>query len=113
MKGNTPLAVANDLLHIVGSYNSTTNTMSLYINGILIAEVSYGDGAFSLGSGNDCVLGICYNPQYNNSYQEAISKYTNYELYEAKIYGTALTSEQVAQEYWNCIDNLFKTEGVQ
>jgi hypothetical protein len=102
-----PLAEAGTLLHIVGSYDSKTNMMKLYINGILVASADYGTGSFRGGNGNDFVVGIGYNPQYPN---EEISKFANYELYEAKIYNTALTDEQVVQEYWNCIDNLFKEE---
>ena len=103
MSGSEPLAVANELLHIVGSYNSDTNIMKLYINGILVASADYGEGSFKGGNGNDYVIGICHNPQYPN---EEVSAFANYELYEAKIYKTALTDNQVAQEYWNCIDNL-------
>lgn len=102
-----PLAEAGTLLHIVGSYDSKTKMMKLYINGILVASADYGTGSFRDGNGNDFVVGIGYNPQYPN---EEISKFANYELYEAKIYNTALTDEQVVQEYWNCIDNLFKEE---
>ena len=103
MNGDEPLAVAGELLHVVGSYNSDTNMMKLYINGILVAEADFGPGDMKLGNDNDCVIGIGHNPQYSG---EDISSYTNYELYEAKIYNTALTDEQVAQEYWNCIDAL-------
>jgi hypothetical protein len=102
-----PLAEAGTLLHIVGSYDSKTNMMKLYINGILVASADYGTGSFRGGNGNDFIVGICHNPQWDD---EKISLYANYELYEAKIYNTALTDEQVVQEYWNCIDNLFKEE---
>lgn len=107
MNGSTPLAIAGDLLHIVGSYSKETNLMKLYINGILVASADYGEGSFKGGAENDYIIGIGYNPQYSG---EALSGYANYELFEAKIYDTALTDEQVAQEYWNCIDNLFKEE---
>ncbi|MBO5262108.1 MAG: MBL fold metallo-hydrolase [Clostridia bacterium] len=107
MSGSTPLAVSGDLIHIVGSYDKDTNIMKLYINGILVASADYGTGSFKGGAENDYILGICYNPQYSG---EALSEYANYELFEAKIYDVALTDEQVAQEYWNCIDNLFETE---
>lgn len=103
MNGTYPVIEAGKLLHIVGSYDSETNMMKIYINGILVSEADYGEGNFRDGSGNDTVLGIGYNPQYNG---ECLSSYANYELYEARIYNTALTDEQVAQEYWNCIDNL-------
>ncbi len=109
MSGSTPLAVAGELIHIVGSYDKETNMMKLYINGILVSSADYGTGSFKGGMGNDYVIGIGYNPQYSG---EAISGYANYELFEAKIYDTALTDEQVAQEYWSCIDNLFKSEAV-
>jgi len=107
MNGSTPLAIAGDLLHVVGTYNKDTNMMKLYINGILVASADYGEGSFKGGSGNDYIIGICHNPQYSG---EGISSYANYELFDAKIYNTALTDEQVAQEYWNCIDNLFTEE---
>ena len=107
MNGSEPLAIAGDLLHIVGSYDKETNTMKLYINGILVASADYGEGSFKGGAGNDYVIGIGYNPQYDS---EELSTYANYELFDAKIYNTALTDEQVAQEYWNCIDNLFEAE---
>ncbi|MBO5379077.1 MAG: MBL fold metallo-hydrolase [Clostridia bacterium] len=109
MSGSTPLAVAGELIHIVGSYDKETNMMKLYINGILVSSADYGTGSFKGGKGNDYVIGIGYNPQYSG---EAISGYANYELFEAKIYDTALTDEQVAQEYWYCIDNLFEAEAV-
>lgn len=98
-----PTAEAGELLHIVSTYDSVTNMMKLYINGILVASADYGEGSFKGGQGNDYVMGICHNPQYSN---EEVSTFANYELYEAKIYKSALTDEQVAQEYWNCIDNL-------
>ena len=109
MDHSGPAPEAGELLHIVGSYNANSNVMKLYINGKLISEANYGDGAYRPGtSGDNFVLGIGYNPQYNADNKEAISKYADYELYEAKIYDSALTDEQVAQEYWNCIDTLLK-----
>ena len=110
MDGSSPVAEADKLLHIVGSYDSKTNMMKLYINGMLVSQADFGSGSYRGGSGDDTVIGIGYNPQYNENNVEAISKYADYELYEAKIYNTALTDEQVAQEYWNCIDNLLVTE---
>ncbi len=110
MNGSSPIAEADKLLHIVGSYDSKTNMMKLYINGMLVSQADFGSGSYCGGSGDDTVIGIGYNPQYNKNNVEAISKYADYELYEAKIYNTALTDEQVAQEYWNCIDNLLFTE---
>ena len=104
MNGSGPVISAGELLHIVGSYDSKTNMMKLYLNGMLLAQADFGNGNYSLGSQNDTVIGIGNNPQYNG---ECLSSYANYELYEAKIYNVALTDEQVAQEYWNCIDNLF------
>lgn len=104
MAGSGPVVEAGELLHIVGSYDSETNMMKLYLNGMLLCEADYGDGEYRYGSGDDTVIGIGYNPQYSG---ECLSQYANYELYEAKIYNVALTDEQVAQEYWNCIDNLF------
>ena len=107
MNGSEPLAIAGDLLHIVGSYDKSTNAMKLYINGILVATADYGEGSFKGGNNADYIIGIGYNPQYDG---EILSSYANYELYEAKIYNVALTDEQVAQEYWSCVDNLFATE---
>ncbi len=107
INGTAPVAESGRLLHIVGVYDSKTNMMKVYINGILAASANYGNGQFSGGSGNDYVLGIGYNPQYNG---ECLSSYADYELYEARIYDTALTDEQVAQQYWNCIDNLLIEE---
>lgn len=103
MNQDGPIPEANDLIHIVGSYDNATNKMKLYINGILIAEADYGQGTFKGGTSNDYILGIGYNPQYGS---EEISDYANYEVFEAKIYNSALTDEQVAQEYWNCIDEI-------
>jgi hypothetical protein len=103
MENDGPVIEAGDLVHIVGSYDNATKKMKLYINGILIAEADYGTGSFKGGKENDYVLGIGYNPQYGN---EEISDHANYEVFEAKIYNTALSDEQVAQEYWNCIDEI-------
>ena len=108
MAGSGPVVEAGELLHIVGSYDSNSNMMKLYLNGMLLCEADYGDGEYRLGGGDDTVIGIGYNPQYSG---ECLSFYANYELYEAKIYNVALTDEQVAQEYWNCIDNLFTEAG--
>ncbi len=105
MDADGPAPKAGELLHIVGSYDSKTNMMKLYVNGILISQASYGEGSFRGGSQNDYVLGIGYNPQYGG---EEISKYANYELFEARIYDYALSDAQVAHQYWNCIDNLFE-----
>ena len=110
MNGSYPIAEEDKLLHIVGSYDSKTNMMKLYVNGMLVSQADFGSGSFSYGSGDDTEIGIGYNPQYNEDNIEAISKYADYELYEAKIYKVALTDEQVAQEYWNCIDNLLVAE---
>ena len=103
MSSNGPEVAANELLHIVGSYNAQDNRMRLYVNGVCIADVDYGSGTWKAGEKNDLTLGIGYNPQYPT---EEISSYTDYELYEARIYNSALSDEQVAQQYWNCIDNL-------
>jgi hypothetical protein len=105
------VAEAGELLHIVTVYDKETNMMKLYINGILAASEYFGEGGFNDGEGNDFVFGIGYNPQYNENNIEAISRYANYEVYEAKIYNSALTGTQVAKEYWNCIDNIFEVEG--
>ncbi len=104
MNGVGPIVTEDTLLHIVGSYDSATNMMKLYLNGILLCSMEYGEGDYKLGNGDDTVIGIGHNPQYSG---EVLSQFTNYELYEAKIYEVALTDDQVAQEYWNCIDNLF------
>jgi hypothetical protein len=103
MENDGPVIEAGDLVHIVGSYDKATNKMKLYINGILVSEADYGTGNFKGGNGNDYILGVGYNPQYGN---EEISDYANYEVFEAKIYNSALSDEQVAQEYWNCIDEI-------
>ena len=104
MGGVSPVITAGELLNSVGSYDSATNMMKLYLNGMLLCSANYGSGEYRLGGSDDTVIGIGYNPQYSG---EVLSQYTTYELYEAKIYNVALTDEQVAQEYWNCIDNLF------
>ena len=103
MNGDAPVVVADELLHIVGIYDHNTNMLRLFVNGVLISECSYGDGNFGQGSGNDYVIGIGYNPQYGG---ECMSEFAGYELYEARIYDCALTDAEVAQQYWNCIDNL-------
>lgn len=103
MNSDAPVITADSLLHIVGIYDNSTNMLRLFINGVLISECSYGDGNFRQGSGSDFVIGIGYNPQYGS---ECMSSYAGYELYEARIYDCALTDAEVAQEYWNCIDNL-------
>lgn len=110
MDGSYPIAEEDKLLHIVGSYDSETNMMKLYVNGMLVSQADFGSGSYQGGSEDDTEIGIGYNPQYNEGDVEAISKYADYELYEAKIYNVALTDEQVAQEYWNCIDNLLVAE---
>ena len=107
MNGDAPVVITDALLHIVGIYDHQSNMLRLFVNGVLISECDYGDGNFREGQGNDFVIGIGYNPQYGG---ECLSSYAGYELYEARIYDTALTNEQVAQQYWNCIDNLFETE---
>ena len=107
MNGDAPVITTDSLLHIVGIYDHQSNMLRLFINGVLISECTYGDGDFRQGSGNDYVIGIGYNPQYGS---ECMSSYAGYELYDARIYDCALTDEQVAQQYWNCIDNLFETE---
>ena len=105
MNGDAPVISADELLHIVGIYDNESNMLKIFINGVLLSECSYGDGSFRQGSGNDFVIGIGYNPQYSG---ECLSTYAGYELYEARIYDCALTDEEVAQQYWNTIDNLLK-----
>ena len=105
MNGDAPVIAADELLHIVGIYDSKTNMLRIFINGVLISECTYGDGEFRNGAGDDFVIGIGYNPQYGG---ECLSDYAGYELYEARIYDCALTDAEVAQEYWNCVDNLLK-----
>jgi len=110
MNGTAPIAEPGKPLHLVATYNAETKMMALYINGALIAETSYGEGDYrggANGNGPDYTLGIGYNPQWNG---ECLSSYTDYDLFDAKIYDEALTKEQVAQEYWNSVDNLFRTE---
>ena len=108
MNGDYPVITAETLLHIVGVYDSETNMLRLFINGVLISECNYGTGSFRNGSGNDFVLGIGYNPQYGS---ECLSSYAGYELYEARIYSSALSDEEVAQQYWNSVDNILKEAG--
>jgi hypothetical protein len=103
MDATTPFAYAGDLIHILGTFNAETKMMSLYINGILVASADYGDGTFLGGKGNDYVIGIGHNPQFSG---EVLGSSAGYELYEARIYGSSFTDEQVAQQYWNCVDNL-------
>lgn len=105
MNGDAPVISAEELLHIVGIYDNESKMLRIFINGVLISECNYGNGSFRQGSGNDYVIGIGYNPQYNG---ECLSSFAGYELYEARIYDCALSDEEVAQQYWNCIDNLLK-----
>ena len=109
--------------------NSSSNTQNIFY--VTTAGIENSQ-AYSLAIGNsydkdpygvvgytNSEIGINSNPKDYATFQQEpagtgdwtiLSRYADYELYEAKIYNTALTDEQVAQEYWNCIDNLLVTE---
>lgn len=76
--------------HIVGTYNSTTKTASLYKNAILIAtEVDTGDGIID-DTANDIYIG---------SIDGTNDDYIGY-IHDVRIYsGTCLTANQVKQIY--------------
>ncbi len=91
---------AGKLLHCVGTYNKDTNMLSVYYNGELGSEGSYGEGDFNLGNGYEDVLGIGLNPAYPS---ESLGVGCEFRVVGAKLYSVCLSAEEVAAEYANSI----------
>ena len=89
--------------HVVGTYNEKDNTLNLYYNGVLVGSADFGTKTFNLGSAQYDHMGIGLNVSYTS---ESLGGATPYKVIRSNVYDTALTEEQVAAEYYNCIDAL-------
>jgi len=87
--------------HVVGTYDTERNVLSIYKDGQLISE-----GAYSQGGSNDFLKGNAKITKIGlgcniASTGERMSQYTSYAIADARVYSGALTAEQVAVEYNN------------
>ncbi|MCQ2425571.1 MAG: MBL fold metallo-hydrolase [Lachnospiraceae bacterium] len=96
-----------NVTHVTGTYDPTDNTLNLYLNGMRIYKTDYGTKKFNLGNAAFDRLGIGLNVSYTS---ESLAAQTPYTVIRSRVYDTCLTDEQVAAEYWNCIDLLLATE---
>lgn len=106
-KSRTAYALdAGKLTHLVGTYDSATNTLALYKNGELVSSGAYSSGKksdFSLGSASMGHLGIGTNIAYTN---ESLDNCTAYSIADARVYSGALSATQVSQQYANRWDDM-------
>lgn len=94
---------AGKVVHVVGTYDPAENTLNIYYNGVLVGSGDFGTKEFNLGSAKYNHLGIGINISYM---PESLGKYTPYTVLGTRIYDKALTAEQVAAEYYACVDTL-------
>lgn len=88
------------LTHVVGTYNAENNVMSIYKDGQLLGSGYYGDGEFNLGSASIGHLGLGCNIGYVSK-GEWLNYFTDYAIADARVYSSALSAEQVAEQYGN------------
>ncbi len=69
----------------------------------LWGSADFGTKTFNLGSAQYDHMGIGLNVSYTS---ESLGGATPYTVIRSNVYDTALTAEQVAAEYYNCIDAL-------
>ena len=91
--------------HVVGTYDKKKNTLSIYYNGILASESSFGNGEFEVADEGYNVLGIGIDP---TSYLKSFGEMSPFTVLGAKIYKTALSESEVLAEYNKCIKSLKK-----
>ena len=81
--------------HLCGTYNSTTNKMNLYVNGVLAAVEKTPEISSPFAGG----AGIHMAARNDTSGPTTASNYLTGSIAVARIYSTALTIEQVNQNY--------------
>ena len=81
--------------HLCGTYNSTTNKMNLYVNGVLAAVEKTPEISSPFAGG----AGIHMAARNDTSGPTTASNYLTGSIAIARIYSTALTIEQVNQNY--------------
>ena len=94
---------AKQLTHVVGTYDVERNVLSIYKNGELISEGSYGEKDFKIMVDKVGHIGLGANIAYES---ERMDKYTSYAIADARIYSGALTAKQVAEQYNNRWDDV-------
>ncbi len=100
------------LTHVVGTYDSKNKVMSIYKDGQLLSSASYGDGEFKKGSatfnqlGLGCNIAFITDTDNKDTNNEWLNYYTDYAIADARVYSSALTAEQVAEQYNNRWDEV-------
>jgi hypothetical protein len=74
------------MTHLIGVYDGSTNTLSLYVNGQLSATNTFAGTPW--GSGGPVEIG---RRLYEGSYGE----YANAEISDVQLFGTALSASEV------------------
>lgn len=94
---------AGKLTHLVGTYDSSSNTLALYKNGELVSSGTYSSGRagdFNLNKALAGQFGLGANLPYaaNGEWMDAL---TAYSIADARVYSGSLSADQVSQQYAN------------
>lgn len=91
---------AGKLVHVLGMYDAENGMVRLYYNGELASEGEFGTGKFNMAGTHSGKLGIGINASYQT---ERLGNVTAFTIVKARVYRQALTAEEVAAVYQNCV----------
>ena len=91
---------AGKLVHVLGMYDVENGMVRLYYNGVLASEGEFGSGEFNMAGTHNGKLGIGINASYQT---ERLGNATAFTIVKARVYRQALTAEEVAAVYQNCV----------
>ncbi len=98
---------AGKLVHVVGMYDVENGMVRLYYNGELASEGTFGTGKFNMAGTSSGKLGIGINASYQT---ERLGNVTAFTIVKARVYRQALTAEEVAAVYQNCVKSVTPAE---
>ncbi len=91
---------AGKLVHVLGMYDAVNGMVRLYYNGELASEGEFGTGNFNMAGTHSGKLGIGINASFQT---ERLANVTAFTIVKARVYRQALTAEEVAAVYQNCV----------
>jgi len=90
--------VVGDWSHLVAVHNAAVPSLTLYLNGVQVAQQTVANGTYAAKTVGEMAIGSYANPALNdNGYENAFTG----SIDEVAIYGSALSAAQVLANYQN------------